>query len=181
MASPVFIGATVQMEEAATLIDKILAKTADIRPVLDGPVDRSVTAFFERQFKTEGAFGGDRWKPLAPLTIHMKSQRGRGRAGPSRVLQDTRSMYGSFTKRGSPMGVRVVQPLQLIRGSRDENAVRAQEGWKTNKIFGRPRKMTKVVAPRMIVPRNMPAPVTRAWEGMIEAYITEGSLKYQAF
>jgi len=54
-------------------LNRIRARVSDLRPYLNR-VAIEVRKGFAEMFNTEGAAGGERWKPLAPSTIAAKQQ-----------------------------------------------------------------------------------------------------------
>jgi hypothetical protein len=160
------IGVVVETVDTEGILGAIAARTRDLSPVFRGPIDRSVTEFFGFQFGTSGFYGnGTFWAPLKPDTIRRKSRPGRGLAGPAAILQDTRELWASFLKSGGPGSVRFITPRTYQRGSSLEKAQWAQEG-------------RGGVPPREIVPGQLPERVTRAWAGMIEAFVTSPASKH---
>jgi hypothetical protein len=156
------IGVVVQDADFQAMMNSLSVATRDLTPVFRGPIDASVTDFFKRQFDSQGEHGGQRWKPLSPRTVRAKRKRGRGRAGPATILQDTRELWASFTKSGHPKGIRIIQPQRYERGSSLKKALYAQAG-----AGGAPA--------REIVPSAFPEPIVRSWAGMIEQYVTKGT------
>lgn len=155
------IGVAVEGREMKEFLEGMADRAVNLTPVFQGPIDRSVTEFFQKQFSTQGEHGGQRWAPLSPRTIKAKTGRGRGRAGPATILQDTRELWASLTKSGHPLGVRIIQPDHYERGTTVKKAFWAQVG-----ANGAPV--------REIVPSTMPMAIVRGWEGMLERFITTG-------
>lgn len=169
---PMSVGVTVDLSAVESLLDSLKHAMTDLTPVFRGPIDASVTNFFRAQFDTEGKTGGTPWARLSPVTIAMKEGNGRGRAGADTVGRDTNRLWASLTKSGAPMGIRVITPKEYRRGTRVHYARWFHEGYTQRSIFGRAfRQGSLKVPPRPLVPESFPAPIVRAWEGMIARHV----------
>jgi len=167
-------GAVIDTREADSLIGSLLRKTSDLREWFWDRLDPLVTDFFEAQFETEGAEGGHRWKPIAPLTRQLRARSGHGLAGSSAVLQDTLGMRRDF-EHASGTGFRKVQPKEYRRGVVSEVAALQQEGWTSRSVFGQMRKAPVQVPARPIVPEDFPQSILKTWVRDYTRYLVTGS------
>ncbi len=133
-------------------------------------VDKGVTLLFQRRFASEGAWGGRRWARLRPLTLNLRSRRGRGRGG---ILRDTGRLWGSFVKSGGPDSIRVMEPKRYERGSRLRTAALHQRGWQSAVVFGRRRRRPVRVPARPVMPERVPPEVARSWEQALVRWLGE--------
>lgn len=140
---------------AQRLLDQIARKTKNLTPLFEGPLTNRIHAFFGEIFATEGAVLGSPWAPLAPATLAAKTRVHRANMG---ILRRYNTLWASLTKRGAPQGVRVVRPDRLIIGTSVPYAAIHQEG--------RDR-----VPQRVIVPDELPAKESRAWESLLARYL----------
>jgi phage gpG-like protein len=158
----------VDIRDAFARLGRVLAASRNLQPVLAGPVNESVNEFFVRQFDSEGAYGGEKWKPLSPLSLKLRQRRGHGRGG---ILHDTGRMWASLTKLGlGPDAIRRVTAQSLERGTSVPYAISHQKGFKT-RIFGRGRK--RKVPKRVIIPDPMPSRVVEGWVSIIGAHVAQ--------
>jgi hypothetical protein len=162
------LGVSVDISAVERMLVKLSSKTVDLRPVFHDVINPSVTKFFERQFDTEGAEGGAKWRKLSDLTRRLRTRSGHGRGG---ILRDTNVMWSSFVKGYGPMAIQRIERQEMERGSRDRKAALHQTGWKTSTVFGRKRQKPVRVPARPIVPKTMPAPLVTMWEGALSAFI----------
>lgn len=65
-----------------------------------GELENKFITFAKKQFATEGQAGGEKWEPLAPRTVAMKSKKG---TLPNGVLRDTMEMYRMLTDKNTPL------------------------------------------------------------------------------
>jgi morphogenesis family protein len=166
-----FSGTRVELDDALAMLSDVERRTVDLRRVFMGEIDSSVTEFFEQQFLTEGARGGQPWAPVSQLTSKLRRRPGHGHEGPTEVLQDANVMWGSFVKSGGPDSVRVIEPQRYVRGSAVPYAAAHQKAQTISKLFGRPLKHPKTVPARPVVPATMPADLIRSWENMVVRHL----------
>ncbi len=165
---------------ALTRLRAALAKADDLSPVLGGAINKSVDTLFQRQFDSEGAYGGTKWAALTPATKKLRTRRGHGRGG---IGRDTNRMWASFTKLGlGPEAVKVLTKRSLERGSQVPYARIFDGGYmsKTFAVLGTDgsliplrRKKPKKVPARPIVPDPVPAEIVRTWEKLIADFVGE--------
>lgn len=162
----------VDARQALGLLTRVKGRAGDLRPVLGGPIDKSVSVMFRRQFQTHGAWGGRPWPPLSPATIQgrlrrtkrgVKFKRGRARAGLFAQLQDTLRLRSAYEKGRGPESIRVVLPQALGRGVTVPYAAVHQRG-----------SVAKHIPPRQVIPEPIPARLRETWRRMIAHYITTG-------
>lgn len=146
-------------------------RAADLSPVFKGPVDASVSQLFIKQFDTEGAFGGDRWAPLLPLTLRLRKERGHGQGG---ILRDTSRLWASLVKVG-PESLLLISPHSYQRGTTVPYARFHQIGWTSTMIFGHLRSVAIQVPARPPVPKPIPAETVALWRRSILSYIAGGA------
>jgi len=166
------IHVTVLDAPAKVVLKSIGRRARDLSAFYRGPVDRSVTKWLKDRFASEGRSGGPTWAPLRPLTSFLRSRPGHGRAGSSKVGQDVRRMWASFTKSGGPDSVRVIQPQFYERGSDNPAAKYFHHGFKLF-VFG--RQTTRRVPGRPIIPDTIPDFLTKMWERDLVRHI-EGKI-----
>lgn len=142
----------------------------DLRPVFAGPIRNSIHDFFRRRFRTHGSHGGERWAPLRAATVRIKSQSHRGKMG---VLRRYNRLWASLVKRGAPEGVVNITKRSLEVGTSVPSAEQHQKGWTQTRVFGRPRKSSLRIAPRKLVPRELPTSLTREWESVIVEHVDD--------
>lgn len=147
--------ATISIGPALSLLEKMSKKAANLRPVLDGPVANSIHAFFEKRFATEGAYGGQKWAPLAEKTLQWRALNNRS-AMP--ILQFTRELWSSLVKRSSPLGYRIADDDSLLLGSSVQAAEKHQLG--TDRVPARP-----------IVPDVIPELEQKTWADLVVRHI----------
>jgi phage gpG-like protein len=147
--------ATVSIGPTLSLLERLSKKAAHLRPVLDGPVANSIHGFFEKQFATEGGYGGAKWAPLAEQTMLWRVQHNRA-AMP--ILQFSRELWSSLVKRSSPLGYRVADDDSLLMGTSVQYAVNHQTG-------------DDHVPARELVPEQMPEADQQSWAQSILAYV----------
>lgn len=94
-----------------------------------------------RQFLTEGAYFGTKWRKLKPATIVEKRRQG----WPTKTLQRTGELKKSFT--GRPMNIEEYFPQSARFGSSLDKAVWHQRGtYRNGKRVNPPRKMIVITA-----------------------------------
>ena len=168
-------GVRVQVQDLATpKMKRLLKKTKDMRPVFRGPINRSVTRFFTKQFATQGAHGRQVWAPNSPLTQKLKGRAGHGRAGVGQVGQDLRTLWASLTKSPAPQGVLDISAQEYRRGSLVAHARRFHSGYTARTIFGHNRKAPAVVPPRPLITDPVPGFLLREWQTDMAKFL-EGS------
>lgn len=179
---------TANVDKALSLLAKMSAQASDLRPVFQGPIERSVTVMFIRQFETAGKFAGDPWPPLSPVTVMLRSRAlethkpGKGKAGPSYLagvqskrgraraglyapLRDTLRLWAAYTKAGGPESIRLFTPSSYERGVNVPYAIKHQKG--------DPKTRTPI---RRVIPDPMPAKLTATWRAMLAHYVVTGQL-----
>ena len=183
MTAPIQI--TVDVEAALAKLRAMAAATEDLTPVFAGPINQSIDEVFKKQFDTEGAAYGTKWRSLAPVTVALRKRRGHGRGG---ILRDTNRLWASFTKLGlGPDAYKDIGRHHIERGTTLPYGKYHQTGY-TAKTFvvvggkGRNihpvalrRKTPKKVPARPIIPAPMPKQVTDGWAKMIADFITKGA------
>jgi hypothetical protein len=187
--APIQLGAVVRMAEADAFLARLKGKAADLRPVFAGVIDPSVTRALRDQFETSGRALGTPWQALSLVTRRLRSRpdpRRGGRASTSKVgrakfgfaaiLRDTGRLAQSLVSPGDPEGIRDIGVQRYARGSSVPYAALHQEGFTVTQMFGRPLRSPKRVAPRPIIPENLPAPLIASWEGAVVQYLTSGTL-----
>jgi phage gpG-like protein len=147
--------ATVSIGPALSLIQRVQTKAAHLRPVFDGPIANAIHGLFEKQFATEGAYGGEKWAPLAARTKRWRAQN--HRTGMP-VLQFTRELWGSLVKRSSPLGYRVATDESLLMGSSVRYADEHQLG-------------TARMPARKIVPDVIPEADQQEWAQLVVQHL----------
>lgn len=149
---------TVQAQDWVTPLQKA---TANLAPVFRGPINRSVTGLFRRQFNTEGREGGHPWPQLKASTIAARAKRGRGRGG---ILQDVRRMWGAYVKEGrGPEAILVIEKMRYERGVSVPYARFHQSG-------------TKRMPRRPVVPDTVPRKYLEGWARLVARHL-ESSVK----
>lgn len=166
------MGTSVNVLPAMKVIKEVEMAARDMRPWFTSYLDPEVTKFYQKQFETEGRFGGVPWAPLAKLTNELRQRRGHGFGG---ILRDTDDMYRKFTHSGG-LGLRVIKSNEYRRGVVDDKAWRHQEGWESRQIFGVPRKVPVQVPARPILPDEMPLAIIGKWEKSMALYIERGKV-----
>lgn len=190
--------ARIESAEVEKAIGEIVDRAADFRPVFRGPIDALSTEILRQQFESRGAaLTGARWAPLSPTTIALRTRRvrvnstsgraskrgdawastnrvGQARFGFAEPLRNTGRLFASFVKPGGPEGVRVIEPLEYVRGSRVRYAALHQTGFMISRIFGRPLRAPVRVPARPILPDRLPDAVTNRYEQALLAYWLEG-------
>lgn len=186
MADPLTIGVAVNLGTLNRRLDRLRGAALDLRTFFLSVLDPEITKLLEEQFKTRGQALGTPWKALAPGTIKgrqrvivrrgkngrvlsktVSTKRGRAKAGLDQPLMDQLTMWGSFVKSGGPLSIRQATALEYMRGSRDEKAPIHNRG--SSKRPGRPPA-------RPIIPARLPAPVLRAWGGLLERWLEREGL-----
>lgn len=133
-------------------IEGIRGRVRDATPAFR-LIDKHVTTVFQRQFATEGRFGGKPWAQLKRRTVKQRQKPGRGRGG---ILRDTNRLWASLTKGGNvPEGLLVIEPLRYVRGSQVPYAAEHQD----------PRRPG--LAKREIVPDPMPENILNTWQEIL--------------
>lgn len=146
---------TISLGPTLSLLQRIREKAANLEPVLNGPIANAVHSFFEKQFATEGAYGGQKWAPLAAKTLKWREQN--HRTGMP-VLQFSRDLWSSLVKRSSPLGYRIADKDSLLMGTSVKYAPNLQTG-------------DDHMPAREIVPDVMPEADTKAWARLIVDYV----------
>lgn len=159
-------GSTVTVDLSG--LDALQRRTDDLRPLFAGSIDRSVTKLFERQFASEGAWGGVKWAQHRALTRTLRARPGHGRGG---ILRDTNRLWASFVKSGGPESVRRITASEYVRGSSVPYARAHQRGFPAV-VFG--RRTGRRVPARPIVPNPVPREVVATWERLVRDYVLTG-------
>lgn len=147
---------SVDMREVNKLLRDLGDRTTDLSPVFMGPVDRLATSIFERQFASEGAFGGQRWPALKRRTLRTKAKLHRQGMG---ILRRFNRLWGSLVKSGGPDSIRVIRPRFYQRGTAVPYAGAHQNA---------KRKGTPV---RQLVPNPLPAHVVNTIGRLVRMHI----------
>lgn len=192
------VGATIYTADLDKVLAGLAGRVTDLSPVFHR-IDADVSRLLKEQFETRGAALGTPWAPISPVTIRLRTEkrmlsaRARTRAlsatGADTPLVDSGAMKASFTKPVGPWSLRVLNKLEYVRGSRyapdgKPVAMWMQGGFRSTHVpvdIGRRlifvrRKVPKQIAGRPIIPVVLPAPITRAWEGLLATYVAEGAL-----
>lgn len=172
------IAITVQLGPTLTLLRRLQLALKNLTPVLAGPVNASVNDLLVEQFKTEGAVGGKKWAPLAPVTVRLRKRRGHGRGG---ILRDTNPLWASLTKLGlGPDAVKRVTNSTLERGTTVPYARWHQTGYMSKTFvildaLGEPiplfRPIPKKIPARPPVPDPVPRKYITIWEELIVKFV----------
>lgn len=144
-------------------------RSIDLHPVLDGPIDKSLTEFFDEQFRTRGMAGNEPWAPLRPATISKKVKQG-SVEGPDYPLVQHGKLRRAYTGQG-PHQLKKVTRRSLERGVKHRWAMLHQTGYTLkrwgNVVFKKPRK----VPARRVVPTRFPNWLLVKWENLLANYI----------
>ena len=162
----------IDLTQAVATTDATLARVRNWTPVLRGPVNRSVSRFFQRQFETEGAEGGTPWAPHRPLTVELRRRPGHGRGG---IGRDTNRLWASLVKVG-PESVLVVGPTEYERGTTVAYAAPFHAGVSPGRqrVFGRAPRMPLGIPARTLVPDPFPQSYVDGWAVSLARYIETG-------
>lgn len=150
---------------AETFFKRLKANIVDLSDFFRGPLDRSVTDFFQAQFETEGAHGGTPWAPLAPLSHAMRDRAGQGRGG---IGRDSSGLWAAFTKGSGPGAIRNVGPQSYERGSDLPHAQWFHGGWKIT-VFGQDTDRTAPARP--IIPDPLPSFLVEEWAALLADHL----------
>lgn len=160
-------------------------RATDLRKAWMFGVQPIVTEFLQRRFQTEGAYLGEKWAALAPATVALRSQSGRGRGG---IGRDTNRLWASLVKSAgasaAPEGVLDIGPTTYERGTTVPYArffaggytsktvpVQTAKGWR---FVRRKPENFKHVPARPIFPDPMPKQLTESVEAVLKRYIVGG-------
>src|SRR5690242_2150076 len=88
-------------ENVTPYLDILLGRLRDQRPALSKVVPL-VREYFERQFETQGQYGGQSWAPLTEATMRRRP----GFLGPELML--TGMLWASLTQEGAKYGYAVL-------------------------------------------------------------------------
>lgn len=170
------------VEGALAKLRAIVDAATNLEPVFAGPINQSLNDVFVKQFETEGAAYGTKWRKLAPITVELRKRRGHGRGG---ILHDVGPLWASFTKLGlGPNAYKKVGKQSLERGSTLPYGKYHQTGYpsKTFVVLGGKgrntypvplRRKTPINIPaRPIIPDPFPSSVTDSWARMIADFMT---------
>jgi len=105
----------------------------DMRPVW-GEIHSIFIAFMRQQFKSEGTYAGDRWRPLNPQYAAYKMRR----YGRQRILHASGRLEESFTSANARDHVYRNGPSFMEAGSRVEYAKAHQYGYPARNLPARP-------------------------------------------
>lgn len=93
-------------------------RASNLTPVWVDDVQPIVTDFLLQRFASEGAYGGAKWAPHAPVTKELRKGAGRGRGG---IGRDTNRLWASLVKSAgtsaAPGGLLAITPTRYERGS----------------------------------------------------------------
>lgn len=172
MGLGVRVGLNLDLAPAVAMTDAVAARIRDWTPVLRGPVHRSVSRFFLRQFETEGAEGGTRWAPHRPLTVRLRRRPGHGRGG---IGRDTNRLWASLVKVG-PESVLVTGPTEYERGTTVAHAAPFHAGVSPGRqrVFGRAPLVPLGIPARTLVPDPFPRTYVDGWAAALARYIETG-------
>ena len=166
MATPASIGVQIDLSQVEKLLADLGHKVSDLREFFYDVVDPSVTEMMEKQFKTEGAHLGKKWRPIASLTLKLRSRRGHGHGG-SRILWDQGMLRRDWLY-ATGSGFRSVKPQEYRRGVLSLVAALHQEGWTSRSVFGQPRRKPVRVPARPQIPDEMPKSIVDQW---VKSYV----------
>lgn len=159
-------------------------RAENLTPVWLDEVQPLVTDFIQRQFATEGAYGGKKWAPLAPATVALRQRPGHGRGG---IGRDTNRLWASLVKSGgssaSVGGLLVIGPQTYERGSSLPYAQWFAGGYtsKTRPVYtGQKwiflrRAEPKKIPARPIFPDPLPAELVTNITDAVRRYIVGGA------
>ncbi len=174
MAGPI-LGSGVDDAQFRRLLEDLIRKTGDAREFFYNTVDPSITRFFERQFETSGAEGGETWAPIASLTQKLRSRRGHGHAGGTKPLWDTGQLRRDYVH-ATGAGFRKVDRREYQRGVVSLVAALQQTGWTSRSVFGQARKTPKKVPARKVVPSPMPRKLVDEWTAGLVRRLESGAV-----
>jgi hypothetical protein len=97
-------------ENVTPFLDTVRERLHDERPTLAKLVPL-VRRYFEVQFETEGAYGGQAWAPLTPATLERRHS--------FRPLMLTGALWASLTQEGSRYSYAYLSPDSVRVGTRD--------------------------------------------------------------
>jgi hypothetical protein len=161
----------VVIDTATVLLGRISAAAARALEPARGPLTDAVRAFFARRFASHGAYGGERWAPLAYATV-LK----RGREGYDAVLMErTGTLWASLTESGATgltvrghassraFGFAVLDPdgMALRVGSWDPVLSLTERG-------------TRNMPARPVLPDEVPEEEVRGWAAVVLERMAEG-------
>lgn len=109
----------------------------------------------EKQFASEGAFGGNKWPALKDATVARK--------GSDEILKDTDTLYESLTRSNAKFSKRTDRAGEFFRGSSDPIGVHHQ--------FGAPRANVPMRKPVQFRDRDKVA-----WVKMVQRFVITGQL-----
>lgn len=155
------------LDKALKLSARLGKHSKNLSPVFRGPIDKSVTQFFRRQWKSAGKAGGQAWARLRPATVRDKARRNLTGMG---ILRARGSLRASFVG-GAVNRIRIIKKDSYERGSTDPKAAFHQAGWTARQWGGREFRRPRRVPARKIVPDRMPSPLVKAWEKTILKFI----------
>jgi hypothetical protein len=187
MTAPIQVQVNVQ--SALQRLQVLVNNAENLGPVFAGPINQSLNEVFVRQFETEGAAYGTKWRKLSPATLQLRKRRGHGRGG---ILRDTGVLWASFTKMGlGPHAIKNVTPTSIERGSTLPYGKYHQTGYESKTFVvtgGKGRNIYPValkrkhpiqVPARPIIPDPFPGSLGRgqkvvnSWAQMIADFITK--------
>ncbi len=97
-------------ENITPFLDLVRARLRDERPTLTKLVPL-VRRYFDLQFETQGAYGGQAWAPITPATMERRD--------PTRFMMLTGTLWASLTQEGARYGYAILTPDSVRVGSRD--------------------------------------------------------------
>lgn len=147
----------INISASERLLARVRARAADLRPVFEGPITNRVHAMFGKIFDSEGAYIGNKWKPLSLYTLREKAKIGRAHMG---ILRRYNALWSSLVKRSSPLGHRVVTPASLLIGTNVPYAVYHQ--------LGTPRLPQRKIIPSAA---EIPQADIDEWESLVVAHL----------
>lgn len=139
-------------------LDRTLGRVAegveDMRPAWQALARRFETAM-ERQFESEGSWGGTPWPPLSPDYARWKARVAPGQP----ILRLTNLLVDSLTDLESPASVHVIEPDFMVLGTAVEYGAFHHEG-----AGNLPQR--KIVA--------LPEAERRQWVKVVQRFILTG-------
>lgn len=169
---PTKISISVDTSAADQLLEQVEERTLKGMALLfRGPIHQLISKFFEKQFESEGAYGGSLWNPLSPVTMALKARSHRERMG---TLRFTNRLWASLVFDSGPDQFVEITNDSYTRGTRVPYASFHQEGWTATSIFGITRKTPRFIPPRTLVPDDLPEAEHAQIAAIIDRYIETG-------
>lgn len=141
-------------EQTAAMLQGMRVRLGNLQPLLADILPPAIWAFYQEQFRTEGAYGGSPWRPLAPGTLKRAARAGGVAWG---LLRRTGTLYSSLTREDAPYSHVVVTTESVEIGTEDPVGVYLLS--------------PKSGGPRIITPDILPDHVTDTWASLVQQYI----------